>query len=75
MGVEDSLARQFYAERCAVGHWDTRTLDDKIDRVFNLLYPFLNEFSTTNIKNMTIFYEQWSPYLNRQTLSDDLISS
>ena len=22
-----------------------------------------------------MFYEQWSPYLNRQTLSDDLISS
>lgn len=32
MGVEDPLARQFYAEMCAVEHWDTRTLDDKIDK-------------------------------------------
>ncbi|MDD6854103.1 MAG: DUF1016 N-terminal domain-containing protein [Prevotella sp.] len=23
MGVEDPLARQFYAEMCAVEHWDT----------------------------------------------------
>ncbi len=32
MGVEDPLARQFYAEMCAVEHWDTRTLGDKIDK-------------------------------------------
>lgn len=32
MSVEDSLARQFYAEMCCIEHWDTRTLDDKIDK-------------------------------------------
>ena len=32
MYVEDPLARQFYAEMCCVEHWDTRTLDDKIDK-------------------------------------------
>ena len=32
MSVEDPLARQFYAEMCCVEHWDTRTLDDKIDK-------------------------------------------
>ena len=28
MGVEDSLARQFYAEMCAVEHWDTGTCSE-----------------------------------------------
>ena len=55
MGVEDSLARQFYAERCAVGHWDTRTLDDKIDRVFNLLYPFFQIVSLQSWEEVVIF--------------------
>lgn len=31
MFVEDPLARQFYIEMCQIEHWDTRTLDDKID--------------------------------------------
>lgn len=32
MGVDDPLARQFYAEMCCIEHWDTRTLNDKIDK-------------------------------------------
>lgn len=35
MYVKDPLARQFYVEMCQIEHWDTRTLDDKID---GLLY-------------------------------------
>lgn len=31
MGVKDELARTFYMEMCRMEHWDTRTLDDKID--------------------------------------------
>ena len=31
MFVEDSLARKFYMEMCRIEHWDTRTLDAKID--------------------------------------------
>lgn len=31
MAVEDSLARQFYMEMCRIEHWNTRTLDAKID--------------------------------------------
>ncbi|MCC8115437.1 MAG: PDDEXK nuclease domain-containing protein [Bacteroidales bacterium] len=31
MYVKDPLARQFYIEMCQIEHWDTRTLDDKID--------------------------------------------
>ena len=37
--------------------------------------PGLRGFSARNIKNMRMFYEQWSPQINRQMLPDDLISS
>lgn len=30
--VKDPLARQFYAEMCLKEHWDSRTLDSKIDK-------------------------------------------
>ena len=35
MYVKDSLERQFYAQMCGIEHWDTRTLNEKID---NQLY-------------------------------------
>ena len=31
MSLKDSLERQFYMEMCRIEHWDTRTLDVKID--------------------------------------------
>lgn len=31
MFIEDKLARSFYMEMCHIEHWDTRTLDQKID--------------------------------------------
>ena len=31
MGIEDSTERQFYMQMCSYEHWDTRTLDSKID--------------------------------------------
>ena len=31
MGVKDELARSFYIEMCHIEHWDTRTLDKKIE--------------------------------------------
>lgn len=34
MSLKDELARQFYMEMTALEHWDTRTLDDKIDKQF-----------------------------------------
>ena len=34
--------------------------------------PGLRGFSVTNIKNMRLFYEEWSPIINRQPLADDL---
>lgn len=32
MSVKDPLERQFYAHMCSMERWDTRTLDEKIDR-------------------------------------------
>ena len=32
MGIKDPLERQFYAQMCSIEHWDTRTLDEKIDK-------------------------------------------
>ena len=32
MGIKDPLERQFYAQMCGMDHWDTRTLDEKIDQ-------------------------------------------
>ena len=32
MYIKDPLERQFYACMCGVEHWDTRTLDEKIDQ-------------------------------------------
>lgn len=31
MGIKDELARSFYIEMCHIEHWDTRTLNQKID--------------------------------------------
>ena len=32
MYIKDPLERQFYAQMCSIEHWDTRTLDEKIDK-------------------------------------------
>ena len=32
MFIKDPLERQFYAQMCSAEHWDTRTLDEKIDK-------------------------------------------
>ena len=36
MYIKDPLERQFYAQMCSSEHWDTRTLDEKIDKQFYL---------------------------------------
>ena len=30
--IKDPLERQFYAQMCSMEHWDTRTLDEKMDK-------------------------------------------
>jgi predicted nuclease of restriction endonuclease-like (RecB) superfamily len=34
MAIEDETKRSFYMEMCRIEHWDTRTLEEKIDKLF-----------------------------------------
>jgi len=54
-----------------VGAWNTNAIG-VISKMLQQELPGLTGFSETNIKNMRIFYEAWSPYLNRQPLAADL---
>lgn len=53
------------------GCWGSNAIET-ISKGLQQELPGLRGFSATNIRNMRIFYEQWSPCINCQTLSDDL---
>ena len=52
--------------------WGSNAINT-IAKVLQQELPGLRGFSSTNIKNMRTFYEQWCSCLNRQTTSDDLV--
>lgn len=54
-----------------VDAWKTNAIG-VISKMLQQELPGLTGFSETNIKNMRIFYEAWSPVLNRQITSADL---
>lgn len=54
-----------------VGAWNTNAIA-VISKMLQQELPGLTGFSETNIKNMRIFYEAWSPVINRQMPSADL---
>ena len=54
------------------GYWGSNAIET-IAKGLQQELPGLRGFSARNIKNMRMFYEQWSPCINRQMLSDDLI--
>lgn len=56
------------------GYWGSNAIET-IAKGLQQELPGLRGFSARNIKNMRMFYEQWSPHINRQMLPDDLISS
>lgn len=56
------------------GYWGSNAIET-IAKGLQQELPGLRGFSARNIKNIRMFYEQWSPYINRQMTSDDLISS
>lgn len=56
------------------GYWGSNAIET-IAKGLQQELPGLRGFSARNIKNMRMFYEQLSPYINRQMTSDDLISS
>ena len=53
-----------------VDAWKTNAIG-VISKMLQQELPGLTGFSETNIKNMRIFYEAWSPVLNRQMSSAD----
>ena len=54
-----------------VDAWNTNAIAT-IAKMLQQELPGLTGFSETNIKNMRIFYEVWSPVLNRQLTAADL---
>ena len=56
-----------------VDAWKTNAIG-VISKMLQQELPGLTGFSETNIKNMRIFYEAWSPVLNRQMSSADCFS-
>lgn len=53
------------------GTWGTGAIDAISERLSKEL-PGLRGFSATNMKNMRIFFEEWTLNQNRQTLSDEI---
>lgn len=53
------------------GTWGTGAIEAISERL-SLELPGLRGFSSTNIKNMRIFFEQWTAEENRQLPTDDL---
>ncbi len=49
------------------GYWGSNAIET-IAKGLQQELPGLRGFSARNIKNMRMFYEQWSPYINRQML-------
>lgn len=60
----------YVSEHSRVGAWNTNAIG-VISKMLQQELPGLTGFSETNIKNMRIFYEAWSPVLNRQPLAAD----
>lgn len=78
--IKDPLKRQFYMEMCRVEHWDTRTLDTKIDsQLFErtaisrkpeeVIKQELSELKGTNILNPDLVFRS-SYFLDMLGLSD-----
>ena len=53
------------------GKWGTGAIE-AISRSLQAELPGLRGFSATNIKNMRLFFEVWTPLANRQTLSGEI---
>jgi predicted nuclease of restriction endonuclease-like (RecB) superfamily len=56
---------KYVSENSRDGFWGTGAIE-QISKVLQKELPGLRGFSATNMKNMRIFYEEWSPIINRQ---------
>ena len=64
--IKDPLARQFYMEMCRIEHWDTRTLDAKIDAQ-------LYERTAISRKPEEVIKQELDQLKNDNTLNPDLV--
>ena len=66
VSIKDPLARQFYMEMCRIEHWDTRTLDAKID---SQLY----ERTAISRKPEDVIKQELTQLKDENTLNPDLV--
>ena len=66
VAISDPLARQFYMEMCRIEHWDTRTLDAKIDAQ-------LYERTAISRKPEEVIKQELDQLKNDNTLNPDLV--
>ena len=63
---------RYVSENSRTGFWGKGAIE-QISSLLQKELPGLRGFSTSNIKNMRVFYEAWESVLNRQPLADDLV--
>ena len=62
---------KYVSENSRNGFWGKGAIE-AISQQLQKDLPGLKGFSASNIKNMRLFYEEWSPVINRQPSADDL---
>lgn len=68
---DEAWVGNYVSVNSRVGAWNTNAIA-VISKMLQQELPGLTGFSDTNIKNMRIFYEAWSPVINRQMPSADM---
>jgi predicted nuclease of restriction endonuclease-like (RecB) superfamily len=66
MFIDDQLKREFYIEMCRLEHWDTRTLDEKIDSQFY-------ELTALSRKPEEIIKQELTQIRNTNLLTPDVV--
>jgi predicted nuclease of restriction endonuclease-like (RecB) superfamily len=62
---------RYISEHSRIEYWGKGAIE-AISAGLQKELPGVRGFSVANIKNMRQFYEEWSPYVNRQPLASDL---
>ena len=61
---------RYVSKNSRIGFWGKGAIE-QISSLLQKELPGLRGFSTSNIKNMRVFYKEWEPVLNRQPLADE----
>ncbi|MDC2014031.1 PDDEXK nuclease domain-containing protein [Bacteroides thetaiotaomicron] len=61
---------RYVSKNSRIGFWGKGAIE-QISSLLQKELPGLRGFSTSNIKNMRVFYEEWEPVLIRQPLADE----